>query len=84
MTSFLSTYAAIRFTTGKKAPGVLGPLVKVFILIVWMTLLLPIALAELVLKALNEARKPPPPERNRNGSYWHFQDSIDELTEAMK
>lgn len=43
--NFLSTYAAIRFATGRKGPKVFGPLVQAFVLIVFIGIIAPIEFA---------------------------------------
>ena len=86
-TSFLTTYTAIRFTTGKKAPGIVWPLMKAFAIICYIMMSLPIHLALLVRKralAANAAAQHPPRPVTANGYPRNFQDHIDDLQEEMK
>lgn len=88
MNNFLSTYAAVRFTTGKKAPGVVWPLMKAFGLICYCTLVLPIYLLRLLLTHLANQRPTPTPPAPRptfqTGRPRRFADSVADLQEDMK
>lgn len=79
--SFLSTYAAVRFAGGKKAPGILGPLLKAAGLILYAAILLPIAGLRLL---AGISLKPVPPAPLRTGERGSFQASINDLQEDMK
>lgn len=82
--SFLSTYAAVRFSTGKKAPGVVFPLLKAFALICYCVLLLPVVLIQMILRARPGPPQPTPPPTTASGYPRRFQDHIDQLQEDMK
>jgi hypothetical protein len=85
--SFLATYGAVRFATGKKAPGVIWPLMKAFGLLCYCALLLPVALVELALRGIVILRKTevaPPIPRFTSGRPRRFADHINDLQEDMK
>jgi hypothetical protein len=89
--SFLSTYAGVRFATGKKAPGVAWPLIKAAGLIVWMAILLPVALVQFIANNVrvsipaDPTPYTPPPKRptTHRGYPRRFDDHIIDLTEDM-
>jgi hypothetical protein len=87
--NFFGTYAAVRFATGKKAPGVVGPLLKAGGLIIALAIAIPIRLIASLAAGLKDVTRPlpvqpaPKPTTHR-GAPFHFQTSIDELQEMMK
>ena len=85
--SFLSTYAAVRFSTGKKAPGVLTPLLKAGGIIVYLFAAVPVHLGLLLRKKALAATAPkhaPPRQTFPSGRPRNFQDHINDLQEDMK
>jgi hypothetical protein len=86
--SFLSTYAAVRFSTGKKAPGVVMPLMKAFGLICYCILVLPIYLLRLLLTLVQHRLDRQAPTQPRptfpTGRPRRFSDSVADLQEDMK
>jgi hypothetical protein len=84
MGDFLTTYAAVRFSTGKKAPSITGNLLQAGAKLIWCgVLLLPAlfqALRYLVWLSIDHT-PPPVPQGAQRGA---FQASIDDLTETMK
>jgi hypothetical protein len=78
--NFFGSYAAIRFATGKKAPGILFPLLKAAGLLVFIAAALPVALVR-TLSRLTISKAPPPPKPKRPPS---FQDSVNDLRKVMK
>lgn len=89
----LGTYAAIRFATGKKAPGVITPLGKALGLLTVATALLPVAIVEATIKKARtaqaqqqaQARAAHRAAQSTAGGYpRNFQDHINQLTEDMQ
>lgn len=78
--NFFGTYAALKFTGNQRRPTILGSLVKAAGLIVWMTVLFPIALLRLLLSI-----RVKPARQTTAGGYPHkFSDHVDDLQEEMK
>ena len=84
----LTTYTAIRFSTGKKAPGVAGPLLKAGAIIVYLFAAVPVhlglALRKRALAAATAPKPAPPRPTTANGYPRNFHDHIDDLQEDMK
>lgn len=81
--NFFGTYAAIRLTGNGRRPTILGQLIRAAGLIIWMTVLFPIALLQLLLSIRITPAKPP--RQNTHGGYPRkFNDHVDDLQEEMK
>lgn len=83
--TFLSVYAALRFTSGQKSPGVITPLIKAFLLIVIVAIYAPVVFAIWLYRKLGIAinREPVRPTTHR-GYPRRFTDHINDLQEEMK
>jgi hypothetical protein len=83
---FLTTYAAVRFSTGKKAPSITGNLLRAAATLLYAGALLIPALFQAVryLVWLAVDHSPPPPRPAFNtGRPRRFEDSVADLQEDM-
>jgi hypothetical protein len=83
-TNFLTTYAALRFTSGKQAPGVITPLFKAFCLLLIILVYAPIAFAIWLFRQVQTKRQPAPRPTTHRGYPARFSDHVDDLQEDMK
>jgi hypothetical protein len=81
--SFLSTYSALRLT-GHKGPQVAGPLLKAAALIVYATIMLPVAGLRLLAGIHIHQQPPTPPPTPQGAERGAFAASVDQLQEDMK
>lgn len=83
--TFLSVYAALRFTSGQKSPGVITPLIKAFLLIVVLAIYAPVVFAIWLYRQLsiaaNHSKVRP---TTHNGYPARFTDHVNDLQEEMK
>lgn len=82
---FLSTYAAIRFATGRKGPKVFGPLAQAFVLIVVIAVLAPIEVAiwlyrNISVQTTHQSTRPTT-HRGYPASFHHH---VEDLREEMR
>lgn len=82
--SFLSTYAAIRLTTGKRAPSISGRLLKAAGLTTLATALVPVAGFRLLAGIRLTPQQPAPPTPPQGAERGAFGASVDQLQEDMK
>jgi hypothetical protein len=81
--NFFGSYAAIRFATGKKAPGIVWPLLKALGLLVYAACMLPVILIRFLLSIHLEPPAPAPRPTTHRGYPARFADHITDLEEAM-